>query len=243
MKIQGYGVQLLSSEWADLLGIECGELLYYVEKKGLTIEELYKLRGRTFKASKTKRKPRVSEQMKNTQSRIGLLLEASGYIERNSLEDIEVRRVGTHSDHAVSFRGALLGVYNYKTGGLCLSSGEGLPLWDFDWEDAKVWQRPDGMWEVHADTKRLLLEKNIRTMEEDDPILRGLYETTKLKHGPEAETYEGFGRRMTCAKWARFLRVSQSTLWRHLQKGKTIEDFAAEKGIKINPSIKKICNE
>ena len=40
--------------------------------------------------------------------------------------------------------------------------------------------------------------------------------------------YEGFGRSLTCREWSQVLGVHRSTIIRHLKRGETIEQIAAE---------------
>ena len=155
-----------------------------------------------------------------------------GYINRNDVEQIEIRRIGTNCQHQVKFRGKILGIYHYKTGRLVLSNGEGIPLWDFDFEDAKIRLGPKGFWAIHPDTKRLLIDSCAKPV--DDKEFKEFYLLqTQIAEQNKSEpiTYEGFGKRLTCAEWARVLGVPRNTLWRHLTKGQTVEDFAKEKGL------------
>jgi len=83
----------------------------------------------------------------------------SGYIETDGDKDhIEVECYGTNCSHLVRFKGEPVGVYSYKTGGLKLSGGEGLNLADLDWEATKIKKNDLGLWEVHPQTRRIMVE-------------------------------------------------------------------------------------
>lgn len=248
MLIKGYGTELPSSEWAEMLKMPAHEVMWYVEQKGLTIEDLFKLRGIKPKEPK-KRKPRESAQMVVTKERFGLLLEVSGYIGENETEGILVQRVGTNTSHLVSYQGSIIGVYNYKTGGLRLSGGESFPLRKLDWEEAKIVQGANGQWHLHPDTKALIIKEAIvpftektqttpqpftdEMQKELDALYQSAREAEELKR-IKRQTYEGFGKKYIAATWARILGVSADTLAYHLNKGRTVEDFAELKGIKID---------
>lgn len=51
----------------------------------------------------------------------------------------------------------------------------------------------------------------------------------------KSKLYEGFGQSFTCAEWARQLNMDHVTLWRNLQKGRTVEEVARWKGIDYKP--------
>lgn len=177
-RIKAFGAELSLCEWAEQIQMTAVDVAYYLEVKGLTIEDLFRIKGRKPKIKGAERKPRVSAEMVRTRERIGVLLENSGYIGPNELESIEVRRSGTHTHHAITFRGKPLGIYNYKTGGLVLSGGEGFPLWALEWEEAKIQIEQDGRWCIHPDTKKILFASHIKMPNEAriDEILGELKE-------------------------------------------------------------------
>lgn len=232
MKIKAYDVELTTREWADRLGLEPQELMHYIHK-GLTVEELFTLRGPKYKPPKP-RKPRESKQMVATKERMAILLEMSGIADRNDTEGLEVERLGTGTNHAVHYKGELVGVYNYKTGRLRLSDGQGIPLGDMEWEDAKIVRNDDGKWSPHSDTHRILLNRAVKTdtINEDDAaavynLHKQAEETRKSKH----QTYEGFGKRYTCKAWAHILGIPYQSMWWYLNKGYSIEEVAERRGI------------
>lgn len=234
MIIEAFGVKCSSCEWAEFLKMDRSELLYYVCEKGLTIEDLYKIKGRKYNGPKP-RKPRVSAKMKETQERMGILLEVSGYIDRNDLDDIVIKKIGTHTLHGIEFRGQDFGVYDYRNGGLRLNSGQGLPLWKLDWEDAKVQLNEEGLWDIHRDTKEILFSRIVKPFDEEaEKLMQQLHTVTKGENETKGLTYEGFGKKLTCSQWASNLHIPKTTLWENLQKGKSIEDIAAERGIKYS---------
>lgn len=46
------------------------------------------------------------------------------------------------------------------------------------------------------------------------------------------QTYGGFGETHTNAEWARRLKVPRNSLWRNLQAGRSVEEYAAMRRIK-----------
>lgn len=239
MKIKGYGVELSTREWADRLGLNAFDVVYYVEHKGLTIEELFALRGAKYEPPRP-RKPREGKKMLETKERMGLLLEMSGFIDRNDTEGIDVRWLESGRRHSVHFNGQHLGDYNYKTGVLRLSDGQGIPLWELDWEEAKVVQDEDGIFHPHPDTHIAVVDIALKTKAPSDTELADFFaiqaqaETVRETARQTArQTYEGFGKRLTAAQWSRVLGVPKNTLGRHLNRGETIESIAEKRGIKL----------
>lgn len=240
MKIEGFGVELSSTEWAELLGVSVGTIHYWVEKEGKTIQDIYTMLGRRPKLPK-ERKPRESAQMVKTKERMAILLEMSGVADRNeAIKDLTISRVGNNGRHRVDYKGQLIGVYAYRTGALSLSGGQGVPLGTLEWEDAKVVIGSDGLWHVHPDTHGLLVRQAIRPAEEEAE-LTSVYQNAKQveeMRSTSQRTYEGFGKSLTATQWERVLGVSHATLWRALQRGENIEAFAERRGIKISSSPK-----
>lgn len=227
--VEGFGTERTAAEWAGLLDMRLSLFLYCTKTEGMTVERLYEFRGLKYKPPK-KRKPRESEAMLRTKERMRILLTMSGYSDDKTLDSIEVRRVGNNGTHAISCMGELLGLYAYRSGRLKLSGGQGLPLFELEWEDARIRQNKDGLWEPHPDTSALLIRRALPTTGE---ISQSEYDFIIAEHTKAGRvTYDGFGKRYTCATWASILRVPKSTLWRHLKRGQTIEEFAAERGIR-----------
>lgn len=235
MKIKGYGVELSTSEWAERLGLNASDVSYYVDQKGLTIEELFTLRGSKYKPPRP-RKPREGKKMLETKERIGILLEVSGFIDRNDTEGIDVRWVSPGTWHSVHFNGQPLGAYNYKTGVLRLSGGQSIPLWELDWEEAKVVQDEEGLFHPHPNTHIVLVNKALNAETPSDTELTEFFtiqaQSEELRETGR-QTYEGFGKRLTAAQWSRTLGVPKNTLGRHLNRGETIESIAQKRGIKL----------
>lgn len=236
MKIEGFGVELSSTEWAEMLEVSVGTIHYWVEKEGKTIQDIYAMLGRKPKLPK-ERKPRESAKMVETKERMAILLEMSGVADRNeAIKALTISRVGNNGHHRVDYNGQLVGVYAYRSGALSLSGGQGIPLGTLEWEDAKVVIGSDGLWHVHPDTHRLLVQQAIRPAE-DEAELTSVYSNAKqaeeMQRAPR-QTHEGFGKSLTATQWERVLGVSHATLWRALQRGESIEDFAERHGIKIS---------
>lgn len=235
MKIKGYGVELFATEWANLLGMQTTDFLYYVDNKGLTIEELFDLRGPKYKPPRP-RKPRESKQMTATRDRINYLLKVS-----QIAEGIEVLKAEAGTTlHILKYQGEPFGEYNYKTGALRLSGGEWIPLQKLRREDAKVERGEDGLWYAHRDTRVILIVQDVRAKQKMKEEVQAFYQAEEkaaaLRREQEElsrKTYEGFGKSFTCTVWARVLGVSKNTLWYSLQRGETIEEFAQRRGIKL----------
>lgn len=225
--LTGFGVERTVKEWAEDLDMKTSLLLYLVKQEGMTVEEVYEFRGFKYTPPK-KRKRRISEAMQRTLDRMRTLLEMSGYSEE-ATDTLEVKRVGNNGHHAIFCEGELLGVYAYRTGGLKLSGGQGIPLMDMEWEDAKVCKNEKGLWDPHPDTHALMVKRAIR---QDTKITVEEHERTIVENEGRAHImYEGFGKQYTCTTWASVLRIPKTTLWRKLKKGYTIEDIAKERGI------------
>jgi hypothetical protein len=218
-----------------MLGVSAGTIQYWVVKEEKTIPEIYAMLGRKPKLPK-ERKPRESAQMLWTKERMAILLEMSGIANRNdAVKDLVIKRVGNHGHHRVDYNGQLIGVYAYRIGSLSLSGGQGIPLGKLEWEDAKLVRGSDGLWHVHPDTHRIMIQQAVRPIEDEDDLL-GVYSNAKqaeeMRSTPR-QTYEGFGKKLTAAQWERLLGVSHTTLWAALQRGESIEDFAERRGIKV----------
>lgn len=242
MKIKGlFGESHSVSEWADRLGVkpECVDLLL---QAGKSIADIHRLLKKPYTPPKT-RKPRESKKMVETKERMAILLEMSGVADRNeAIKDIVVERVGTHSYHRVAYQENLIGMYDYRKGSFQLCTGQGIPLWDLDWENVKIVQSSDGRWFVHPDTHKLLVQQAIKPDEgeaedEEDADLIGVYKANQQAaemRENSRQTHEGFGKRLNCKQWSNLLGVDYLSLWRALQRGESIEDFAERHGIKIS---------
>lgn len=80
------------------------------------------------------------------------------------------------------------------------------------------------------------LETENKALEAENAELRAKLERRpkrKMESAAAArwQTYEGFGETHTNAEWARRLNVPRNTLWRRLQAGATVEEFAAARRI------------
>lgn len=241
--LEGFSASHTASQWSELLGIPFRILKYYMECESLTIEGIYTRYGYTYQAPELKeRKSRMGHQMRNTQQRIYELLLLSGYIgPEDDLDSVLVTTWGKNGQHLVNFKGQKVGVYSYRDGGLRLSSGEGLPLWQLDWEDAKIRLNAKGLWEVHSDTRRLLVGPRVKK-EMSEPQQTD-YDWIMKKHesSPASdrwEKYDGFGESLTVPAWAQKLGVNRRTLSRYIAKGWTIEEFAEHHNITIKQKQK-----
>lgn len=238
MKLKGFGAELSTTEWAELLGVSVGTIHYWVEREGKTIPDIYAMLGRKPKPPKVpkERKPRESAQMLQTKERMAILLEMSGVADRNeAITGITIKRIGNNGHHRVDYKGKMLGVYAYRTGALNLSGGQGIPLGVLEWEDAKVLLGSDGLWYPHPDTHSLLIRQAIRPIEDETELAEvySIAEQTEELRGSSRQTYEGFGKRLTVAQWSNVLGCEYLPIWRALQRGESIEGFAERRGIKI----------
>lgn len=69
-----------------------------------------------------------------------------------------------------------------------------------------------------------------------DHLTEAEMEEAKQRIEARNRTYPGFGEEHTNAQWARLLGLNRTTLWKHLQKGLTIEEVAQIRGID-NPTV------
>lgn len=79
----------------------------------------------------------------------------------------------------------------------------------------------DQIAELQAENERLLAELEKRP----EPV-----KSTRAQS--RWRTYGGFGEEHTNAEWARRLNVPRHVLWRRLQAGTTVEEYAAMRDIK-----------
>lgn len=236
MKIKGlYGEELTVTAWAERLGVDA-ELIYLCLRDGKNIADIHALLGQPYNPPKT-RKSREGARMAATRERMAILLEMSEIAEREeAARDLAISRVGNNGHHRVAYKCSLLGVYNYKTGGLQLSGGSGIPLFDLEWEDVKVIQDARGLWHPHPDTQRICIDRALKKHHNRIGDVTAYHESLKKAEELRKDNrkrYEGFGKQYTCAQWERVLGVSHSTLWRALSRGESVEEFAERQGIHI----------
>lgn len=237
----GFGHALPAKKWADLLGMGRAEFNYYAEEKDLSVEDMYKLRDITFTPPRG-RKDRWGEKMKDTQDEMFLLLMRSGYVlQKETKETVTVKPLDKKGNHQVKFKDSIVGSFNYRTGVLTLSNREGLHLrrLEEDGEEPMIRKNEVGLWEVHPVTRGANVGAILSARREqyDDLDMKETHKRIEEKHPPKTgrqlDTYEGFGREYTCAEWARRLDVPRNTLWRWLNRGYSVEEFASNRGIKF----------
>ena len=147
---EGFGRVHNGETWAKMLNLSMNLFLYYTEEKGLTIEELYELRGIVYKES------RKGTRMEETRETMERLLKQSGYPDIG----VEVFRIPGQLAHKVTWNGEVIGKYFYKEGRLVLTNGEGIHLLNLlEYETMLV--RTKGGWVWHPETKQALLDQII----------------------------------------------------------------------------------
>lgn len=152
---EGFGDRRSAATWARLAGIPRTSFWRYLQA-GMTVEEIFELRGATYKAESPKpgtRKPRYSAKMTETRMMLYRLLTVSGYILNEGPECIDVKPL-QNKQHAITFHGRPFGSYNYKTGILLLSRGEYIPINELDWATTRVLRNSYGFWEPHPQTRQ-----------------------------------------------------------------------------------------
>lgn len=159
--LEGFGDHRSADTWARIAGIPRSTFYRYI-KEGRTVEDIFKLHGLTYVSENPAvetRKPRYGKRMAESQQTMYALLLVSGYIRSEGPEVVDVRLLNKNSKHAINFNGKPFGVYNYKSGELLLSSGEGIPLNKIDPEVVRVLRNSRGKWELHPDTRKHMVLK------------------------------------------------------------------------------------
>lgn len=151
---EGFGDQRSAAVWARTAGIPYTSFCRYL-RAGMTVEEIFTLRGATYKAENPeakRRKPRYSAQMEETRQLIFRLLTVSGYVINDRPECVDVKPL-RNGLHAIAFNGRPFGSYNYRTGMLKLFRDELIPIKELDWSTTKVLRNSYGLWEAHPATR------------------------------------------------------------------------------------------
>ena len=155
---EGFGDKRSASHWARIAGLPRTTFWRYLQE-GLTVEEIFKLRGCSYTSENPEARPRKDRQgarMEETRLAAEQLINASGYrVERGSVL-VEILG-GTR--HRVTYNGQPFGTYNYKTDSLQLSGGEGLRLKDPLVEGQQVLRVANGTWELHPRTRIKILAR------------------------------------------------------------------------------------
>ena len=143
LNYEGFGRTHRGDVWAELLGIAQDRFAYYMCEKGLTIEELYEIKGVTY------REPKRGRRMAETRERIEHILLRSGYVPYR----LDLTSVPGQPAHRVFVEDQLLGRYFYKEDRLVLNNGEGYYLGALeDCETPLVHDRNGWSW--HPEAKR-----------------------------------------------------------------------------------------
>ena len=234
--IDGFGYTYTVSEWANLLDLSMDVFKYYTEEKGLTVEDLYEIRGFNFVPKKPKqRKPRQGARMEETKLRMYLLLLDSGYLLDEGQDQITVKPLDNNGNHFVAVGRRAFGTYNYREGTLKMKTGNGIPLRELDKEGltATVIQTRDGGWDIHPDTQRMIVSRALAKLE-TRPIEQAEYDRKRENNPaePSWNLYEGFGEKHTIPEWARRLGIPRNTAWRYFKRGLTVEEIAEKRGVK-----------
>lgn len=173
-KHKGFGMEKTSAEWAALSGLHRNTMRRYLFEYGVTVEEIYKLRGIAPPGAgkpepagnpSRNRKPRRGAKLEETRQTIYTLLVVSGYVGPG--EGIEAVWAGYQhpQSHKVAFKDCPVGSYNYEKKELKLTSGEGLKLEDRFIGELKIRKNHMNLWEVHPETRQLLANEFIQDRE------------------------------------------------------------------------------
>lgn len=157
-KYDGFGDSRSAASWARTAGVPLTSFHRYL-KEGMTVEQIFELRGATYEAENPKstaRKDRYGRRMKEAQEMAYTILSTSGYIINDGPECIGVRKIDNNANLAITFHGRPFGAYNYRSGGLTLSGGEGIPMKEVSIYDAWVLRNGRGQWEPHPETRKIM---------------------------------------------------------------------------------------
>lgn len=166
-RYKGFGHEHTVAQWAHMANMRAGELRYWVETKGLTVEDILQLKKLSYKSpyekADSERKQRTGPRLAATINLVHDVLLASGYMTNATVDDITVKPIDTNGNHAVQFQGQPLGVYNYRTGALKLTGGGGINLKEFDPLTVLIEKNSLGTWSLQRETQELMLQKFERT--------------------------------------------------------------------------------
>lgn len=195
-KHPGFGMEKTSAEWAALSGLHKNTMRRYLFEYGMTVEEVYALRGiappgagtpEPTKKTARSRKPRRGTKLEETRQEIYTILVASGYIGPDEgIETVWAEYAGSQA-HRVYFKEGPLGTYKYITKELKLIGGEGVPLWA-GLEDVRIVRNEYGLWELHPDTRQELTGRFFEKIKKDGmPDYRELYYENLIKQCQDKE--------------------------------------------------------
>lgn len=162
---KGFGVHLKAGTWADMARIPV-ETLHRYMARGMSVENLLRLRGVTFDPGdaekqplpKLERKQRIGHRMLVIRFNVYQLLLRSGYIiEGEPREVVSVEHM-RDTERRVTFRGRLLGVYDYSDKVLKLNGGEGLREEDMAQDWAEIMEGDLG-WRLSTKTRKHLVQR------------------------------------------------------------------------------------
>lgn len=139
---EGFGRSHRGEQWAKMLDLSMDSFMYYVEEKGLRIEDLYDLKSIVYK------EPKKGAKMEETRSRVEYILEISGYTDY----ELEVFATPGQPVHQIMIEGEPVGRYFYKEGRLVLTNKEGMTLTKLEAHEVKLVQGQNG-WEWHPETR------------------------------------------------------------------------------------------
>lgn len=145
--LEAFGHNHTTEEWAKMLKLPDDDFRYYTADKGLTIEELYALRGFTYK------EPKKGARMVEAWERLRPIFDRSGY----DPDKLTVEYKLGAPVHVIKFDGSTVGRYFYKEARLVLAGGEGIFLDRLEPEKVKV-QNRGGVWVWHPVTRDALID-------------------------------------------------------------------------------------
>lgn len=145
---EGFGKKFPAAEWAKRLNLSVSAFYFYANVKGLTVEELFALRGISYYDTKAR-----GRHMQATHDLMVDILCRSGFFDTAPLR---VASMPSRAYHIIWYKDERLGEYFYHENRLVLSNGEGLLLDRLDPETVRIIRR-DALWAPHPDLKKALL--------------------------------------------------------------------------------------
>ena len=140
---EGFGQVYSGKEWAEMLDMDLEQFAYYTNEKGLTVKDLYAIKGITY------REPKRGRRMAETRKRIEYILLRSGYLP----DSLDLTAVNGQPAHRIFVDNELIGRYFYKDDRLVLNNGEGYYLGALEGCEVLLVHGRDG-WDWHPEAKQ-----------------------------------------------------------------------------------------
>lgn len=144
MEFEGFGKVHTGEEWAFMLDLPLDRFAYYTGEKGLTVADLYTIKGIPYSDLKNRR----GYQIEKTRRRIESILAQSGY----STARVDILTAPGQAAHRIVVNGEQIGKYFYREDRLVLSNKEGFFLGKIADHEIKIMYGANG-WEWHPKTK------------------------------------------------------------------------------------------